>query len=139
MREASAYRPRTSQLLDRLLVVSRATQNFVTVLADAGRLARLHFLGAVDPDRAGDGEHGVVLERHQHLVVEHLLVVRDVVQDADDAEHQPVAVEDLAPFGEIPGREGLVKDLDQLDGSALAARPPPDPPTAAQAFAAPTP
>src|SRR3954452_1232160 len=51
-RIALPHRPLRPQPLDRRLVVSRATQNLVTVLADAGRLARLHFLGAVDPDRA---------------------------------------------------------------------------------------
>src|SRR5262249_53410565 len=76
------------ELLNRGLVVAGAAQDLVGMLTDAGRLARLHLPGAVDEDRTVDGQHGVVLEGHQHLVLDHLLVVRDVVEDADHAEHQ---------------------------------------------------
>src|SRR5439155_16804189 len=41
-------------------------------------------------------------------------------EDADHAEHQPVAVEDFSPFGEISGGEDLVEDLDQLQRACVA-------------------
>src|SRR2546430_15521920 len=91
------------------------------MLADAGRTSRRDFLAAVNPDRAVDGEHGVALERHQHFVLEHLLVIRNVVEDADYAEHQAVAVEYLAPFGEILCGKYLVDDLDQFQRPRMAA------------------
>src|SRR5437588_11603825 len=50
----------------------------------------------------------------------HLLVVRNIIENAHHAEHQPVAVEDLAPFGEVPGRKGLVENLDQFQRARMA-------------------
>src|SRR2546430_12328973 len=108
----SCHRAGCPQLGDRGLVVTSLTKDLIAVLADAGWTARLAFLAAVDPDRAVDGEHGIVLERHEHFVVDHLLIVRDVVEDTDYAEHQAIAVEDIAPFGEVPGGKDLVEDID---------------------------
>ncbi len=88
----------------------------------AGRLARAHLGRTVDPDRAVDGQHGVVLEGHHDFVVDHLLIVRNVVEDADHAEHQPVAVEQFPPFGKRSGREHLVENLDQLDRARVTIR-----------------
>lgn len=84
------------------------------MFADPGRFPRCDLPGSVDPDRAADGQHGVILERHQHLVVQHLLVVRDVVEDADHAEYQAVAVEYRAPFGEVFGGKDFIEGLYQL-------------------------
>src|SRR5690242_2526611 len=103
----SGHSPRSAQLLDLGLVIAGVAQDLVAVLADTGRLARAYLFAAIDPDRTRDGQHGVVLERYQYLVLDHLLVVRDVVEDADHAEYQPVAVEDLAPLGERLGRKHL--------------------------------
>src|SRR6478672_13688559 len=89
-RASSRYRAGAAQFFDRGLVVARLAQDLVRVLADFRRLARLHFFGTVDEDRAVDGQHGVVLEPHQNLVLDHLPVVRDIIEDADHAEHQPV-------------------------------------------------
>src|SRR5882724_6463175 len=119
----SRHRPRRPQLPDRRLVVAGLAQHFIAVLADAGRTPRRDFLAAVDPDRAVDGEHGVALERHQHFVLEHLLVIRNVVEDADHAEHQAVAVEYLAPFGEVSCGEYLVEDLDQFQRPRVTVGP----------------
>ena len=83
----------------------------------------LGLLAAVDPDRAVDGEHGVVLKRNQHLVLAHLLVIRNVVEDADHAEHQAIAVEYLAPFGEVLGRKDLIEDLDQFQRARMTVGP----------------
>ena len=90
------------------------------VLADRRRKARADLGTAVDPDRAVDRQHGVVFERHQHLVVDHLPIGRQVVENADDAEHQPVAVKELAPFGEIPGGEDLVEYPDQFQRTRMS-------------------
>ncbi len=117
---ASRHRARRPQLPDRRLVIARAAKDLVAVLADAGRMPRLDLLAAVDPDRAVDGQHGVALERHQHFVVDHLLVVGNIVEDADHAEHQAVAVEYLAPFGEVLGGKNLVEDLDQFQRARMA-------------------
>src|ERR1700761_1645301 len=97
--EKLRHRTRRPQFLDRRVVVAGLAQNLVAVLADPGRMPRFYLLAAVDPDRAIDGQHGVALERHQHLVLEHLLVVRDIVEDADHAERQAIAVEYPAPLG----------------------------------------
>src|SRR5262249_59185945 len=43
-------------------------------------------------------------------------------EDTDHAEHQSVAVEQLAPFGEWFGRKDLVEDLDELDRASMAIR-----------------
>ena len=59
-------------------------------------------------------------ERHQHVVLQHLPVVRNIVQYPDHAEHQPVAVENFAPFGEVLGGKNLVENLDQLQRSGVA-------------------
>src|SRR5947207_6871716 len=80
----SGHRAGCPQLGDRGLVVTSLAKDLIAVLADAGWTARLAFLAAVDPDRAVDGEHGIVLERHQHVVVDHLLIVWDVVEDTED-------------------------------------------------------
>src|SRR4029450_13532591 len=95
---SSRHRARRAQLLDRGLDIAGVAQNLVAVLAESRRLARADLPGAVDPDRAVDGQHGVVPERHQHLVFDHLLVMRDVVEDADHAEYQAIAIEDFSPF-----------------------------------------
>src|SRR6266403_3989166 len=116
----SGHRARSPQLPDRRLVIPGTAKNFIAVLADAGRMPWLGLLAAVDPYRAVDGERGVVLKRNQHLVLAHLLVIRNVVEDADHAEHQAIAVEYLAPFGEVPGRKDLVEDLDQFRRPRMA-------------------
>ena len=58
-------------------------------------MPRWNFPAAVDPDRAVDGEHGIVLERHEHFVVDHLLIVRDVVEDTDYASWRRVLAVNL--------------------------------------------
>src|SRR5437588_7003746 len=49
----------------------------------------------------------------------HLLVVRNIIENAHHAEHQPIAVEDLAPFGEVLGRKGLVENLEDRKSTRL--------------------
>src|SRR4051812_47879853 len=101
-RASSGDRAARAQIANGLVVKAGAAQDLVTVLADTRRLARGDLALAIDPDRAADREHGVVLERHQHLVLDHLLVGRDIVENPDHAEHEPASVEDLAPFGQGP-------------------------------------
>src|SRR5664279_2497316 len=86
-------------------------------------MPRLDLLAAVDPDRAVDGEHGAALVWHQHFVLEHLPVAGNIVEDADHAEHQAVAVEYPSPFGEVPGGKDLVEDLDQFQRPRVAVGP----------------
>src|SRR6185437_14823744 len=112
-RKSLRHRAGGPELPDRSLVVAGIAQDLVRMLADAGRLARWYLPGAVDEDRAVDRQHGVVLERHQHFVLDHLPVVRHVVEDADHAEYQAVAVENPAPFGKIPAGKDLVEHLDE--------------------------
>src|ERR1700692_326838 len=114
------HRTRRPQLRDRGLVVAGAAKNLVAVLADPWRMPRWNFLAAVDPDRAVYGEHGVALERHQHVVFQHLPVVGNIVEDADHAEHQAIAVKYPAPFGKIFGCKNLVEDLDQFQRARVA-------------------
>src|SRR5205814_9324140 len=90
---------------------------------DPGRAARPNFFAAVDPDRATDRQHGFILEWHQHFVLDHLLVVGNIIEDADHAEHQAVTVQDAAPFGEIPGSKNVVEDLDQIHRAHMAIAP----------------
>src|SRR5690242_16483224 len=120
LQKRSGDRAGISELLNGGLVIAGLAQDLVGMLADAGRLARLYLSRAVDEDRAVDGQYRIVLEGHQHLVLDHLLVMRDVVEDADHAEHETVAVENPAPFGEIPGGEYLVENPDQLQRARMA-------------------
>lgn len=60
------------------------------------------------------------LERQQHVIVDHLLVGREIVENADHAEHQAVAVEALAPFGEVAGGKNPVEQFDQFDRACTA-------------------
>src|SRR6516164_2761979 len=90
-----------AQFPDRGVVIAGFAKDLVGMLADAGRAPRLDLVAAVDPDRAVDREHGIVVERNQHLVLDHLPVVRNVVENPDHAEYQAVAVEDGSPFDEI--------------------------------------
>ena len=90
------------------------------MLADPGRTPGLDLFAAVDPDRAADRQHGVALERHQHFVLDHLLVVGNIIEDADYAEHQAVAVQNPAPFGEILGGKNVIEDPDQFHRARMA-------------------
>ncbi len=47
----------------------------------------------------------------------------NIVEDADHAKHQPIAVEYLAPFGEVLAGKNLVEDLYQFQRSRMAVRP----------------
>ena len=95
------------------MVVTRRLQDLVAVLPKGRRTPWPDLHGSRDPQGTIDGQHGVVLERHQHIALAHLFVARDIIKSGDEAKDQSGRVKNTPPGGKVASREDFIENRNQ--------------------------